>query len=96
MSESPEDPQQPHVPRPVTPGTQASFGTYGGRPVSFVRRGTLARLALDAEDLGRRWGTGEPVTGRGIDLLMAACGRAAVLDRLTGPGVAQLAGRLRR
>ena len=85
----------PHDPAPDGVGAALDFVT-GGRPVGFVRRGTLARLALDAEDLGRRWGTGERVTGRGIDLLVAACGRAAVLDRLTGPGVAQLAGRLRR
>lgn len=56
MSESPETPHPTHAQtpeatpdsapeqsqaaRPVTPGSQASFGTYGGRPVSFVRRGT--------------------------------------------------------
>jgi hypothetical protein len=32
------------------------------------------------DDLDGSWGEGEPVEGRGIDLLMAACGRAALLD----------------
>jgi tRNA (guanine-N7-)-methyltransferase len=35
MSDSPEQ-----SPRPITPGSQASFGTYRDTPVSFVRRGT--------------------------------------------------------
>ncbi len=37
MSDTPE---QPQFPRPITPGSQASFGTYRHQPVSFVRRGT--------------------------------------------------------
>ncbi len=61
-----------------------------GRPVGFVRRGALTGLRLDAEDVGSSWGDGERVAGRGIDLVMAACGRTAVLDRLSGPGVARL------
>jgi tRNA (guanine-N7-)-methyltransferase len=39
MSENPESPA-PAVGNPVTPGSQASFGTYRRQPVSFVRRGT--------------------------------------------------------
>jgi len=37
---------------------------------------------------------GDHLEGRGIDLLMAACGRTALLPALTGPGVSALAGRL--
>jgi tRNA (guanine-N7-)-methyltransferase len=39
MSENPESPA-PAAGNPVTPGSQASFGTYRRQPVSFVRRGT--------------------------------------------------------
>lgn len=44
MSEHPESPAPTHGEpvqgNPVTPGSQASFGTYRRQPVSFVRRGT--------------------------------------------------------
>jgi len=65
-----------------------------GRPVGFVPRGRLAALKLMAEDLDSSWGDGEVVAGTGIDLLMAACGRTAVLQRLHGDGVRVLAHRL--
>ena len=57
MSESPESPQHAAAPRPVTPGSQASFGTYGGRPVSFVRRGTRLQGRRQAawEEHSDRW-----------------------------------------
>lgn len=53
MSETPPD----SPPRPVTPGSQASFGTYGGRPVSFVRRGTRLQGRRQAawEEHAERW-----------------------------------------
>ena len=57
-----------------------------GRPVGFAPRGRLRGLRLTGTDLDRAWGTGAEVRGRGIDLLMAACGRTAVLPRLDGPG----------
>ncbi|MEE6272500.1 maleylpyruvate isomerase family mycothiol-dependent enzyme [Georgenia sp. MJ206] len=65
-----------------------------GRPVGFTPRGRLTGLRLLAEDLGASWGEGEPVAGRGIDLLMAACGRSTVLGQLHGPGADLLARRL--
>ena len=40
IPQSPQPAAQSPMPRPVTPGSQASVGTYGGRPVSFLRRGT--------------------------------------------------------
>ncbi|WP_422934296.1 tRNA (guanosine(46)-N7)-methyltransferase TrmB [Sinomonas sp. P47F7] len=48
MSEHPESPAEPEPGNdsgndngnPITPGSQASFGTYRHQPVSFVRRGT--------------------------------------------------------
>ena len=65
-----------------------------GRPVGFVPRGRLRGLRLVAEDLDWSWGAGAPMTGRGVDLLMAACGRTALLPRLTGPGVEVLRSRI--
>jgi hypothetical protein len=53
-------------------------------------------LRLVATDLDRAWGAGDPLEGRGVDLLMAACGRTALLPALTGAGVPVLAGRLTR
>ncbi|GAA2138127.1 tRNA (guanosine(46)-N7)-methyltransferase TrmB [Arthrobacter humicola] len=73
MSESPETPGTPEMPlsgapdetqlpRPVTPGSQASFGTYGGRPVSFVRRGTRLQGRRQAawEEHADRWAVEVP------------------------------------
>ena len=54
----------------------------------------LDGLRFVADDAGFVGGTGAEVRGRGIDVLVAACGRPAVLDRLSGPGVAVLRGRL--
>ncbi len=67
-----------------------------GRPVGFVPRGRLTGLRLHATDLDRSWGSGAELRGHGIDLLMAACGRSAVLSKLVGPGREVLASRLRR
>lgn len=65
-----------------------------GRPVGFLPRGRLRGLRLAATDQDGAWGDGDAVTGRGIDLLMAACGRTATLPGLTGPGAALLAERI--
>ncbi len=65
-----------------------------GRPVGFVPRGRLSALRLTATDLPWSHGDGPEVTGRGVDLLMAACGRRALLERLAGPGSELLAARL--
>ncbi len=63
------------------------------RPIGFVPRGRLRGLRLAAEDLDWSFGEGAQVEGRGIDLLMAACGRAAALTQLRGPGAATLRAR---
>jgi len=81
------DPAAPHVLAALTFVTQ-------GRPIGIVRRGRLVGLQLVAEDLGWSWGTGPRLAGRGIDILMAVCGRSATVARLTGPGVETLTARL--
>lgn len=62
--------------------------------MGFVPRSRLRGLRLVATDLDWSWGDGQEIWGRGIDLLMAACGRTAVLPQLDGPGRALLAARL--
>jgi uncharacterized protein (TIGR03083 family) len=83
-----------HDPAPDHVRMSLEFVT-GGRPYGFVPRGLLGGIRLVADDLGGSWGEGERVEGRGIDLLMAACGRAGLLENLSGPGAAVLAARVR-
>ena len=82
-----------HTPEPADVALALEFITTG-RPVGFVPKGALRGLRLVATDLDRTWGEGDALEGRGIDLLMAACGRTALLPALTGAGVPVLAGRL--
>lgn len=83
----------PHAPDPADVAPALEFVTTG-RPVGFVPRGALRGLRLVATDLDRAWGDGDELSGRAVDLLMAACGRTALLPSLAGRGVAVLAGRL--
>ncbi len=64
-------------------------------PAGFVPKSRLAGLTLVATDTERRWlPGGAEVYGQMTDLMLAAAGRSAVLDRLTGPGVATLRSRI--
>ena len=83
----------PHDPEIPAVRIALDFVTTG-RPVGFVPRGRLRGLRLVGTDLDWSRGDGAEIRGRGIDLLMAACGRAAVLTRLDGPGRQALAERL--
>jgi uncharacterized protein (TIGR03083 family) len=67
---------------------------HRGRPLGFVGRNWLNGLRLVATDIGAAFGDGAEVRGRGIDVMMAVCGRTPALDDLTGPGVATLRGRI--
>ncbi len=60
----------------------------------LVPKARLTGLQLVSVDLGRSWREGEPVEGELNDLLMAVCGRRAVLKRLDGPGAKLLAERI--
>lgn len=66
----------------------------GTVPLAFTTRRRVAGLRFVADDAGFDAGQGAQVRGRAIDVLLAVCGRPAVLGRLTGDGVATLAGRL--
>jgi len=46
------------------------------------------------EDTGQSWGTGDALVGPADALMLAACGRTAAFDRLTGPAVPVLRARL--
>jgi uncharacterized protein (TIGR03083 family) len=72
--------------RPVEPWRAALdflVGPKGRR--GFVARG-LPTLTLRATDLDWSHGTGPEVTGPAAALGLSLCGRAAWLDRLSGPG----------
>ena len=58
----------------------------GGKP-----RDRIAGLRVTATDLDWTRGDGPEVTGPGEAILLAAAGRAATLEELSGPGVAVLA-----
>lgn len=62
----------PHAPAGAHVQVALEFVTEG-RPVGFVPRGLLRDLRLAPDDMDCRWGEGAVLTGRGIDLLMAAC-----------------------
>jgi uncharacterized protein (TIGR03083 family) len=66
-----------------------------GKPIAFVGKGTLPGLKFVATDLDHTMGDGAEVRGRGIDLVMAMCGRTQALSALDGSGVDTLRSRLR-
>ena len=84
----------PHDAPPAHVRTALEFLTTG-RPIAFVRKGTLAGLRFTADDLDMTMGDGEEIHGRGVDIVMAMCGRTQALSALDGPGVALLGSRLR-
>lgn len=67
----------------------------GPVPIGLVPLGRLRGIRFQATDIGRAWGDGREIRGRGADLLMAAVGRTAVFDRLDGPGLPVLRRRCR-
>lgn len=66
----------------------------GPRPLGFVPRGRLRRIALHSTDIGKSWGTGAEIHGQAALLMMAVTGRVDILEMLEGPGVAVLRQRL--
>lgn len=84
---------RPHEADPEAVAWALDFVT-GPRPVGFLKPSRLAGLSLVATDLDRTWGSGEVVSGCGLDLLLAVCGRRVALESLTGAGVAVLRDRV--
>lgn len=66
----------------------------GPRPLGFVPRKRLRGLCLQPTDVDLSWGEGAEVRGPVGALMMAACGRVALVHLLDGPGVPMLLDRL--
>lgn len=62
--------------------------------LGFFPHRRLRGIALHDEDTGRTWGDGQAITGPGVALMLAVCGRTVAFDRLSGPGVSVLRSRL--
>lgn len=65
---------------------------FGDRPSGGKKR--LKGLALTATDVDFSYGHGPLVKGPAVALLLAASGRSAMLDELSGPGANQLINRV--
>ncbi|WP_305789368.1 maleylpyruvate isomerase family mycothiol-dependent enzyme [Symbioplanes lichenis] len=65
-----------------------------GRAYGFAPRRRLSGLRFEASDLNWFSGVGELVVGPAEAVLLAMCGRTAVLGELDGPGVRTLRSRL--
>ena len=65
----------------------------GFRAMAFVSFGLLRGISLRADDIGRSWGKGAELHGPAAALMMAVCGRGALLDQLDGPGLSILRNR---
>lgn len=62
-----------------------------GRPLGWGTR--VKDLRLIATDIDWHYGTGPEVHGPAAAIILAACGRDALHDQLSGDGVAELTGR---
>ena len=66
----------------------------GRWPIGFLPVGRLRRIRLSATDVNRTWREGAEISGPIAALMMSACGRAALLQMLDGPGLSLLRRRL--
>jgi uncharacterized protein (TIGR03083 family) len=84
---------KPFTPDPYLAALAMDFLT-GPWPFAFVPFGRRRGIRLRATDIGRAWGTGAEARGPVAALMMAICGRTALLHLLDGPGLALLRERL--
>ncbi|MGH3580740.1 MAG: maleylpyruvate isomerase family mycothiol-dependent enzyme [Mycobacterium sp.] len=76
-----------------TPGIADAIGyLVGDRPSGGKRR--LKSLTLSATDADFSVGSGPLVRGPAVALLLAASGRSAAIDEMSGPGASQLINRV--
>src|ERR1700760_2599000 len=66
----------------------------GRWPIGFLPLGRLRRIRLSATDVNRTWREGADISGPVAALMMSVCGRAALLEKLDGPGLSVLRQRL--
>ncbi len=83
----------PHQPDPQHVARVLDFLT-GPTQFGFFSRRRLRGIALHDEDTGRTWGEGESISGPGVAVMLAVCGRTVAFDRLAGPGLSVLQSRL--
>src|SRR5690606_7782235 len=81
-----------HAPPPEAVTAVAGF--YARRDFAVDSASVAKGLNLRASDGPFEAGTGPEVSGPTLALVMALAGRAAFLDQLEGPGVAELARRI--
>ncbi|MBW0011960.1 maleylpyruvate isomerase family mycothiol-dependent enzyme [Mycobacterium sp.] len=84
---------RPFTPDPSLAALAMDFLT-GPFPFAFVPFGRRRGISLRATDIDRAWGTGAEIRGPVAALMMAICGRTALLHLLDGPGLTRLCGRL--
>ena len=83
----------PHQPDPQHVARVLDFLTSRTQFGFFPHR-RLRGIALRDEDTGRTWGEGRVITGPGVALMLAVCGRTVAIDGLSGPGTPVLVSRL--
>lgn len=83
----------PFQPDPELAALAMDFLT-GMWPFGFVPVGRLRGVSLRATDVSRVWRSGAEIRGPVSALMMAACGRNALLGLLEGPGLPRLSQRL--
>jgi uncharacterized protein (TIGR03083 family) len=83
----------PFEPDPQLAALAMDFLT-GPWPFGFVPVRRLRGISLCAKDIGRTWGSGAEIRGPVAALMMAVCGRTALLHTLDGPGLPRLRRRM--
>lgn len=83
----------PFRPDPQLAALAMDFLT-GTWPFGFVPLGRLRGVSLRATDVPRVWRSGAEIRGPISALMMAVCGRTALLGLLEGPGLPRLRQRL--
>lgn len=61
---------------------------------AFIKKGLLAGLRLEVDELNWSYGSGPVVAGRAEPLIMTLAGRTTALDELSGPGLDGLRSRM--
>ncbi|MED5815807.1 maleylpyruvate isomerase family mycothiol-dependent enzyme [Mycolicibacterium sp. 050232] len=83
----------PHRPDPQQVARVLDFLTSRTQLGFFPHRRLRGIALLDA-DTGRTWGEGQAITGPGVALMLAVCGRSVAFEHLSGDGLDVLRSRL--